>query len=188
MEPLAKLFNASRAGAAANEALFPSPEKGQPNLKAVISQQQLTLDREFDGDVLNGTMAITYTIVDLNYTATAILQTREDKAAVAVQLICQVDGDGVPITNKRLDKLSQGSLAEKQKFINSPRSPRQWCCVEPVELTESPTYNYLTDRIRQALPSLYAEMVAKPEGGANPLDLMRKALQVEDEIAEEVEA
>jgi hypothetical protein len=182
MDPVATMFDASRAGCAANEALFPSPEKGQPNLKAVISQQQLTLDREFDGDLLNGTMAITYTIVDLNYTATAILQTREDKAAIAVQLICQVDGEGVPITNKRLDVLSRGSRQEKQKLINSPRSPRQWCCVEPIELTESPTYNYLTDRIRQALPSLYEAMIAKPEGGENPLDLMRKALQVEEEL------
>lgn len=188
MDPLAKLFDASRAGSAANEAMFPSPEKGQPNLKAVISQQQLTLDREFDGDVLNGTMAISYTIVDLNYTVTAILQTREDKAAVAVQLICQVDGDGVPITNKRLDELSRSSRAAKQKLIDSPRSPRQWCIVEAVELTESPTYNYLTDRIRQALPSLYEAMRTNNSGESNPLDAMRKALQVEDEIEEEVEA
>jgi hypothetical protein len=188
MDPIATKFDASRAGSAANEALFPSPEKGQPNLKAFISQQQLTLDREFCGDVLNGTMAISYTIVDLNYTATAILQTREDKAAVAVQLICQVDGDGVPITTRRLDELSRGTRAAKQKLINSPRSPRQWCVVEAVELTESPTYNYLTDRIRQALPMLYAAMVERPDGGDNPLDLMRKTLQIEVEIEEEVEA
>lgn len=183
MDSIAQLFDASRAGSPANEASFPSPERGAPNMNAVISQQQLVLNREIDGDILEGTMALSYNIVQLNYTVTAILQTHEDKAAVAVQLICQVDSQGVPVTPQRIEHVAKLSIREKQKFIDDAREPRQWCLVDPVELTSAPTYNFLTGKIREALPLLYDRMIAHRAGDPPPFEAMRRALAQEEATA-----
>lgn len=177
---IARQFEVSRTGVPAGEIKLPAPERGTAGLQAVFSQNQLALNRDVEGDILEVTMAMTYNIVPLSYTVTAILQTCADRAAVAVQLICQVDSKGVPITPQRLEQVAQLSVEEKKAFLADTREGRQWSHVESVDLNVSPTYAWLLYRIREVLPTLYAQMSDRPEGGEQPFEAMRRLLILEE--------
>ncbi len=160
-ENLAKLVIPSQLGTIVGICSLPHPQGGQMMTRANFINGQCRIVPSMQSPAegpLTATVTINYELPDFSYQVAGTVQAIGGRAAFLGQLFVPRNPAGLTPCQARA-KMQDGKKIEVGQFETV-----QWGVLDPIILTNSPTFVFVTSLIRQALSRLYQRMSQYPYG------------------------
>lgn len=161
MQNLAKIVTPAKLGDCPEQCSLAHPDGSGMTTRGEFlnGQCQLTpnLEKPEEGPC-SALVSLSYLLPDFSYQVSGTVQAIGNRAAFIGQLVVQRNADGLTPMQCR-QKIKGGEKINVGEFTTT-----QWGVVEPISITESPTFNFITQLIRDHLPRMFQRMKDLPQG------------------------